>query len=128
MTTCPQGFYTEERECRECVSGCSLCFSEGTCTVWEDGRVGNTLWEQYLLLWILIILAGVALLIMLVKKCLTSHKTEAEESMMPQQQSEDMVESIENVDEARVGKKRKIRKRNTVRLDDLQVTNVDMNE
>ena len=105
-----------------------MCFSEGTCNIWNDGRVGNSLWDQYLLLWILIILAGAVLLIMLAKKCLSSEKTEAEESMIPQQQSEEMVESSEDIDQVRVaGKKRKIRKRTTVRLEEMHATNEDIN-
>ena len=66
-------------------------------------------------------------MIMLAKKCLKTEKTEAEESMMPQQQSEEMVESTENIDHVRTSKKRTIRKRATVRLEEVHATNEDIN-
>lgn len=62
VAQCPQGFYLSGTTCAACPSHCIACIDANTCSV-SSTISGNSLWTEYLTLWIILIILGIILLV-----------------------------------------------------------------
>jgi hypothetical protein len=60
VSACPQGYYLSALTCVACPSGCLVCSSATFCSLYDStGWSSSSLWNDYMALWIVIILLGV---------------------------------------------------------------------
>ena len=62
VSACPQGFYLSGIVCQACPSGCLACTSPTNC-ITTNTLPTTSLWNQFIAVWVIIIVLGILLLI-----------------------------------------------------------------
>jgi hypothetical protein len=62
VAQCPQGFYLSGTTCAACPTYCIACINANTCTVFST-IPEDSLWKEYITLWVILIILGVILLV-----------------------------------------------------------------
>ena len=90
---CPSGYYPSplSKTCLQCEEGCLSCDDGATCTLWSDGRSTKTLWEEHLLLWVVLILIGCMIVFFIFWKCVIKRYIDKK---IPNEVSEDLKKNM----------------------------------
>lgn len=76
VSSCPQGYYLSLTTCLPCISGCLSCTTSSDCSIYANSMKSYSLFQDKIVLWIIIIILGVFLTVGIVWKLLCSPKHE----------------------------------------------------